>query len=476
MSESFDYAALNPEAKKYLGDVRRVAGRGAPGVFKAVSDNRPIWAVLVGIVVLPLFLWIGYTSSKAPWAMAMLQTAGVLLGGWLMWFGVRRWLASTDGFAGYFYYFDSEHAFLGEGETLRVFQIPPSAGVVPHGANSVLVTTEMDEFAVPVPNRVFAEQVADFYHALAWVRDRQDGPFVGLESDEAGAVAKYMAEEDEAPANVTEADLRIDTMTDRVTQKGRSKSGIVGILAWVGLSAAAYALFLSTDGILQDNMAFAAAKGNIGKESQEKFTGAQGLREYLLNERNTRNRDEAQALLAKLYDAPIAQVQKNPGANPQLREGMIALLESLRGPETPAVSIAVVDIDSPTATNLSKGLRSRFADGIASAVGKDLIVFGEAPADKPALMTIRYSRNPDGSKTWTAEIRIKPDDAVVYSATGTTNMIVTSPFQTPMNFGAPPELPASETNSDTEAVYNDVMMSMLGTAPAKPPVFTNEDW
>lgn len=477
MSESFDYAALDSEAKKYLGDVRRAGGRGAPGLFHTVSDKRPIWASACGIVVLPLFLWIGYTSSKPPWATAMLQTAGILLGGWLIWFALRRWMANTDNYAGYFYYYDSEHAFIGEGETLRVFQIPPGAEVVPQGVGSVLVTTEMDEFRVPVPNRVFGERVADYYHALEWVRSREDGPFVDLESDEAGAVAKYMAEEDEAPPNVTEADLRIDTMTDRVRQKGRAKTGVLGLLVWLAVGGGAYALFFSTNGVLQDNMAFAAARDNIGRESADKFTGAQGLRDYLLNERNTRNRDEAKALLSKLYDAPIAQVQRNPAADPQLRDGMVALLESLRGPDTPAVSIAVTNIDSPTVTNLSKGLRARFADGIATAVGKDLIVFGDHPADKPALLTIHYSRNVDGSMAWTAEIRTKPDDSTVYRANGVTAPVFAQTFQpSPITFGQPtPELPPAETDPSTEAIYNDVMMKLIGQAPGKL-VITNEDW
>ena len=476
MSETFDYAAIDAESKKYLGDVRRAGGRGAPGMYLSVLDKRPLWALLAGVVVLPLFLWIGYTSSKAPWATAMLQTAGILLGGWLIWFAVRRWMANADNYAGYFQYFDSEHAFIGAGETLRVFQIPPGAEVVPHGTNAVMVSTEMDEFAVPVQNRVFAERVADYYHALEWVRSREDGPFVGLESDEAGAVAKYMAEEDEAPPNVTEADLRIDTMTEQVRQNGRPKSGMLGILAWIGVGGGAFALFFSTNGMLQDNMAFAAARDNIGKDSSEKFTGAQGLRDYLLNERNTRNRDEATALLSKLYDVPVGQVQRNPGADPQLRDGMVALLNSLRGPETPAVSIAVIDTESPMVTSLSKGLRARFADGIATAVGKDLIAFGEPPTDKPALVTIRYSKNADGSMAWTAELRLKPDDSTVFRAAGVTAPVAVSTFQpSPIGFG-PPELPASETNASTEAIYQDVMMKMIGSAPGKPPVFTNEDW
>ena len=475
MFESFDYAKLNPDAKRYLGDVRRRGGRGAPGVYLALSDNRPIWAALLGIVVLPLFLWIGYTSSKAPWATAMLQTAGVLLGGWLLWYAARGWMASTDGYAGYFHYFDPQHAFIGEGETIRVAPIHPSAKVTPHGAKSVLVESELDDRTIPVPNRIFAEAVSDYYHALEWVRSREEGPWADLEDDEAGAVARYLAEEDEAPQNLAEADLGVDSFTDSVRATGRSSSGLFRLLVWLGIGAGSFALFSTTDGIVQDNMAFADAKANIGKDSGEKITGAHGLREYLLNERNTRNRAEAQELLSKLYDAPIAQVKSNPGADPVLREGMVALLESLRGPATPAVSIAAIDTDAPAETNLSKGLRSRFADGIATVVGKDLIAFGVAPPDKPALLTIRYSRTQVGNVSWTVEIRLKPDGDPPYQAKGSAT-VFGGFAMTPMPFGQTVELPTSETDAVGEAVYADVMMKLIGQAPMKPTAVTSEDW
>ena len=484
MLESFDYAQLNPEAKKYLADVRRVNGRGAPGIFQAVSDKRPFWALGVGICVLPLFLWIGYTSTKAPWATALLQTAGILLGGWLIWFGVRRWFVNAENFGGYFYYFDADHAFIGSGERLSLARIPPDAEVVPKGPLALRISTEMDEFRVPVPNRPFADQVADYYHALAWVREREDGPFSDLDIDEAGAVAKYMAEENQAPPNVTEADLRIDSTTDLIRPKGNPKSGVMNLLIWFGIAAAAYAVFMSTNGIFQDNMAFANARDNLGKDSQDKVTGGQGLRDYLLNERNTRNREEAKQLLAKLYDAPIAAVKGNPDSDPQLRDGMIALLESLRSPETPAVSIAVTDATPvPAVTDMStspknyeKGLRSRFADGLATAIGKDLIVFGEAPVDKPALLKIVYETDTSGKLTWKMEIRVKPDDSVVYNSSGVVVGFINNPFQPgQLNFGIV-ELETSETDSRAEAVYNSVMMKMMGTAPAKPAVVTNDDW
>ena len=475
MLESFDYAQLNPEAKQYLADVRRINGRGAPGIFQAVSDKRPYWALGVGICVLPLFLWIGYTSTKAPWATALLQTAGILLGGWLIWFGVRRWFVNTENFGGYFYYFDADHAFIGDGERLSLARIPPDAEVVPKGPLAVRVSTEMDEFQVRVPNRPFADQVADYYHALAWVRDREDGPFSDLDIDEAGAVAKYMAEENQAPPNVTEADLRIDSTTDLIRPKGNPKSGVMNLLIWFGIAAAAYAVFMSTNGIFQDNMAFANARDNVGKNSQDKVTGGQGLRDYLLNERNTRNREEAKQLLAKLYDPPIAAVKGNPDSDPQLRDGMIALLESLRSPETPAVSISVTDTNS-AGSSYERGLRSRFADGLATAIGKDLIVFGEAPTDKPALLKVAYETDGGGKLTWTVEIRVKPDDTTVYKSSGVVAGFINNPFQAPQFNVGTVELETSETDSRAEAVYSAVMMKMMGTAPAKPAVVTNDDW
>jgi len=475
MIESFDFAQLNPDAKKYLADVRRGQGRGAPGIFQAVSDKRPLWAGLAGLCVIPLFLWIGYTSSKAPWAMAMLQTAGVLVGGWLLWFAVRRKLAIPDSYAGYFFYFDTDRAYIGEGETIRLANILPSAKLIPRPPD-VHVQTELDQFVLPVPNQLFAEKVADFYHALSWVRGREDGPFAHLASDEAGAVARYMAFQDEAPANLTEADLRIDSMPDRATAVGRSKTGILGLLTWTAIGAAAFAFFFATDGMIQDDMAFAAARDNLGKEKAEKSTGAHGLRDYLLNERNTRNRDEAKALLAKLYDEPVVQVQNNQNSDPELRAGLVALLNSLRGPETPAVSLSVTMMGPQAVTSLSNGLRSRFADGIATAVGKDLIVFGQAPADKPALITIVYSPTQEGAE-WTVEIRLKPDDTAVWKAEGRIGLGQTGFQQTPVSgFGQTTDLPASQTDAIGEAVYYAVMLKLIGQAPPKPTVVFNEDW
>ena len=55
----------------------------------------------------------------------MLQTAAILMGGWLILYAFRRWLANTDNFAGWFFYFDpGRHVYIGEGETIRIAALP----------------------------------------------------------------------------------------------------------------------------------------------------------------------------------------------------------------------------------------------------------------------------------------------------------------------------------------------------------------
>ncbi|MFY7954308.1 MAG: hypothetical protein ACOVT5_17535, partial [Armatimonadaceae bacterium] len=118
MLRTVAYSQLDSASKSYLRAVRQAGGRGMPGVFQATPDSRALLAFVLGLVILPLFLWLGYGTNKAAWAMALLQTAGVMLGGWLMLYAVRRWVAGTDNYAGKFVYFDPEHVFVGQGEEL----------------------------------------------------------------------------------------------------------------------------------------------------------------------------------------------------------------------------------------------------------------------------------------------------------------------------------------------------------------------
>jgi hypothetical protein len=63
------------------------------------------------------------------------------------------------------------------------------------------------------------------------------------------------------------------------------------------------------------------------------------LRAYLVDHRNTRHRDDVQRRLAREYDEAILQLKLNQ-PDP-LRDGMIQILDSLKGPEFPTVSLKV---------------------------------------------------------------------------------------------------------------------------------------
>ena len=57
--------------------------------------------------------------------------------------------------------------------------------------------------------------------------------------------------------------------------------------------------------------------------------GRPGLRGYLLDDRNTRHRDEALAQLSKLYDVPLGKIEAGV-KDPPTKQGLIAILTSLR--------------------------------------------------------------------------------------------------------------------------------------------------
>jgi hypothetical protein len=461
MLETIQYQQLNEDAKKYLLQVRQSNGVGSPGIFVKQSYNRPAWALVLGLSIIPFTLIWAYNVPKAPGATAALQTAGLLLGGWLILYAFRRWLASPNVFGGKFLYFDPDHVYVGEGENLKLAYLGEDPEVEPFGQNQVRFATEDSQFAVTVPSQFTAQLVSDYYQALNWVRTRQEGKWADLPLAEAGAVAKYLAELDEEPPSVAETNLTIEELPEEVRAEGRAKSGALMLLLIVGAGVGLFAFFSATNAPIQDAIAFSDAEKG----------GATGMRDYLLNDRNTRYRDQVTTKLKKLYDAPIAQVQgvQEPPAgkgDKELKGGMVKLLESLSGPEIPAISIRVTD--KTTVPTESATLRTRFADGLGQSLAgpnRDLIVAVQAPDDKKALLEVEYSRTQAGIINWKVEIRLKPDEAPVAAKSGSL-----------AERGAVIQ-PNGQLGSDIgEQVYADIMERMIGVAPPPAPPLPVEDF
>ena len=176
MLRTIDYIQVDDDTKAYLRAVRNGNGVGAPGVYHPVSSGWPGVALIAGLFIIPLFVWAGYTSNKPAWANAMLQTAGVVLGGWLILYAIRRWTASADKYAGHFYYFDPLHVFVGQGEQLQYARVKEEMEVTPVGTSGLRFEDEDRAYLVNLPNRAVALNAANYYDALGLsTRTNRDG-------------------------------------------------------------------------------------------------------------------------------------------------------------------------------------------------------------------------------------------------------------------------------------------------------------
>ena len=70
------------------------------------------------------------------------------------------------------------------------------------------------------------------------------------------------------------------------------------------------------------------------------------LRAYLVDPRNKLHRDEVTKKLSKFYNQPIGHVKQNK-KDPELRDGMAKMLESLREADQPIVSVRVTEKNTP---------------------------------------------------------------------------------------------------------------------------------
>lgn len=466
MLETFGYEQLDPETKAYLHQVRELKGRGAPGVYYPLGTTRPLWALIAGVIVGPLLFWIASTSTKAPWAVAMLQTAAVLLGGWLVLYAFRRWFASPERFAGWFHYFDPAHAFLGEGETIKVAPLPSDTEVAPHGERFVGFASGHDGFQVNMPSRAAAAEVADYYSAVDWVMGRQEGPWVGLPLAEIGGVARYLLEEDREPPSVQDTGLRIDDVPESVRAVRRPASGLIGYLAVIGVGLALFALFSAANPSLMDNRNFADAMAKCDKP-EDGLTGAAALRDYLLNDRNTRHRDEAKAKLDELYDRAIRKTE-SAGGDKELGRGLGELLNELRGPGLPVVTLEVVDSSQfAPGSIMSDGLRMMVSDGLSKTLGKDIITFAKKPEGGTAMIVLAYRHMPEiNSVSWSLAIRKAATDAEPTAQGQGSVAVAPGGLSMPGGETSPDTAPAI-SNSVTDSVYRDVMQKLLGTVPPK---------
>lgn len=439
MSQTFVFEELDNQTREYLLAVRAVEGEGAPGVFAPTNASMAGCGLIAGplLVILTLLLtlttWVD-VIYKDPARVAFLQTAGLLLGGWLTLAGIRAGATrNSPKVAGHWVYADPLHLYHAYREQVTV---TPIDGLVEakfthnynNGSyqNSVVSATFEDAPAVSVTvkNEARAEQMVVFMNYLAWARSPEGGERKDLAPAGLGGLAKYVAVHDSEPKNHEDqidlnlVELEITEVPEEPAREGRAAPSFVPYL--LILAAGAGIFFLMRDVInppLRDDAIYDA----VIKEPCEPGS----LRAYLIDERCTRHRAQVQSRLDQEYDRAVATLKavnpnENPRPDPELRAGMMKLLGSLKTADQPLVSLSVSEKNAkPGAQDRVKNLRDRLvgrvdvAENGAVTVGPDGI-YGQLgrlfpPVQPPPGMTFEVPRAPVGVQL--LSFAEKPEDA-----------------------------------------------------------------
>jgi hypothetical protein len=425
------YEELDDETRAYLQEVRTRRGNRTPGIFVGGKNGWPVVAFTFGPVILLVALVQGFLSTKDAWAVALLQTAGVMLGGWMVLYAFRRWFASGRKFGGFYTYFDPTHVYQVNGEAVTVTDVSDFSSVeVRHnfsggsyGGSRVTFDLDGKRLSVPVAGETKADLVEDYYRSLVKLEEHDDRKWRELSAADMGGVAKYLATEEELPYDPSDVRLEVTETPAEPKRDRRAAPALLRYLAILAVGGLVYFGFWKANDPVRDGRAFARAEEG----------GAPGLRGYLLDERNTRHRDEALAKLAKLYDTPAAKVEAGV-KDPVAKQGLLAVLNSLRQAPQPVVSIDVREQDTPKDQALPASaregqLRTDLADAIATHLGKDLVGFVTAPPNQPAHFELVYKFVPAGNDfrgprykvTWQLRLRADPSAAPVEPPPRTTD-------------------------------------------------------
>ncbi len=419
------YEELDDDTRAYLADVRGRKGEGTPGVFARRLNPWPLIGAIGGPLVILATMGVTWGTSLIygdPVRLALLQTAGLVLGGWMIWAAVRSWLAVRGPkWAGFWVYCDPLNVYEAKGEQLTINSVADVGEVKAYHARypngmyraSLLhfkLGTGKKEYYLIVRGEQKADDIAKYYNYLAWARGPEGGGRAHTEPARLGRIAAYVVDHEYEPQTEEQLGLEIAEIP-----KAPMKANVAPpvILPYLVLALATVTCFLGM------------ARANVPARDESLFRliretrRAPQIRAYLFDPRNTLHRDDAEKMLAPLYDQPTGEVRQ-AAKDPVVMAGMLALLDDLRTADVPVVSIRVREDAPPDEFGSSRAvnLRDRLASGIAGYVGPELLVFVDAPEGLPAHVEFTYKLVPE-AKEATAKSPISKDNPTLYHVVGT---------------------------------------------------------
>ncbi len=410
MSIKYSFEELDQETRDYLLAARDRKGIGMPGVMIPTSFAMPWLSLIGGFAIIAITIIITFPPTKGPIPMALGQTAGFLLGGWMVVAAFRTWIGYRGNRAsGQFIYADPEFLYQCKGSTVEVSDlINIRSARVTHNynnnvyKNSVLeIRLKADEINLTLSNEEMAGKLVMFLNAVLFMRDGgNDGKLKDLQElppSIMAAAALHAAHTNEFPDRFTDDGLEI-TFIPRPKAENRKSFGMFGLL---GTAAAGFFLFLffyMTNPAIKQETEWDELK-NQPMEFQVPL-----LRAYLADERNKSHREEAQARLVEFYKRVAAEKLK--GNDPAYVAAISRLVSDL-GERQPVISIAVRDKSQVADEGKRKHLADYLADRLGATVGDTLVNFVliEKDVDFKAQIELEYTVNPNGTIDYTLEIR-----------------------------------------------------------------------
>ncbi len=495
MRTTYNFEELDTNTRDYLIAVRDDKAHGTPGVFVSTTDTLPKIGCLLGpVIIIVTILWTFLSSSMIlndPTGLAMLQTAGLMVGLWLTTAKMRLSIARRR-LAGNWIYADPLFLYVAYREqvTLTSLEELNEARVSHHYNNNTYTNSTLfilfsgnNSLKVTIPNENKADQFVSYLNYIAWSRSTEGEARAKLSPAILGGLARYVALKDEEPKdaegeldlNLLELDLT--DIPEQPSRDGRVAPSVLPYIVMVLVAGLIFSLFAFViDPPMRDDMMFNLIM---------KYPEPQYLRLYLSDSRNTRHRDAVAKRLSQFYDDPIRHVRQN-GGDPALREGMAKLLESLRTAEQPVVSLRVIEQgvlpgQGDGKANREKILGTQLVNAInrefsrqswgkeirvpnetnpppRSPIGEQLVAFIVAPdGAKVAHLDITYAVEPanKGQSRLVANVTIRTsiDEAPV--ATGTVALAGT--------------FAATDIGTQIPQLASVLARSLVGPLPEKPP-------
>src|SRR5262245_13698590 len=219
MSTTFHFEELNHETRDYLQAARERQGKGMPGIYCAKSNNLPLIGVLAGFGIIILTVLVTMPPTLPPTKEACLQTAGFLLGGWMIVAAMRVWMSGKTGkYGGHFVYADPDNLYVGKGGVIEITDLVElrDAKAVQnfnegkYTGTDITVRVGKQRTTVQVKDEERGRRLTVFLNAVCYMRDGgedgKDEELRKLTSEAMGVIAKEVAKTGEFPKSIRGAE------------------------------------------------------------------------------------------------------------------------------------------------------------------------------------------------------------------------------------------------------------------------------